>query len=1107
MTACDACGFSNPATMRFCGGCGRGLGTPLDDREIVQSYLRVSSLHRIVAGTEARPLPPATAAGPQRGHVTVLAMAIGGYALLAGTLGREGVYAVLKAVEEVIHGAVEAHAGSVQDMNPDGILAIFGAPVALENSAANAVFAALRMRQEIVALQAKLHMPAPAYLQVSMALHSGTVILGHLTVGSSAAVNAIGEAIRVAKRLREHATRGMIVMSEASRARLEGSAETRLVGQCEVGTDIVDVHELCSLETVPRRFNVSVARGLGRVAGRSGELDQLLATFERVREGVVSIVTVFGEPGIGKSRIVHEFRQRLGNSVRFFEGHASPQTRAVSLGPFVQLVRALAGVTNHDEDAEQVAKLRQVLQASRLESGLSLLAHLLGVPYTGDDLRGLDAAIIGTRTRNLLRMMFEALARTSPLIIFIDDVQWIDSASAALIQDLFDIVAESPILLLFVCRQDHRPPWMGRFGSVEMHLDALTRDATIEVLRDRLGDDADDAVIDVLAGKADGNPLFAEELARFIRAGGQAHNVSGVAGSGVPAVLQELFLPRLGRLSPDARAVLEAACVVGRRCHESVLGHMCSDQDESRFIACLHELEAAELIAGEPGTPDDAVWIFSHSLFQQTVYETLVRARREALHAAAAEAIERVFTRRLQDWAEALGYQWQRAGRAERAAPYLERAAAKNLRLYAIDEADNHYRELFALIEASPGCLSEASFADAVLGFAKVHYHRKDFRSLVALVDRHIGTVEAAGDRRRLSLLLFWLGFAHAMGARFETARTLLRRAHELGEATGDEECIGYALMGLLWIAAFARPEAQDVVEQLADRVLILADKQGDVYLTSKALFALTLYRITRGRNGPARMSAESLLALGHRAQDTRTRAMGLHALAFVDFSDERYDDAIARAEESRRIAPNSLDRLLADAARGMALALSGRGEEGLRVLDDVRRELISGDLLALLLATEIPHGAAMVITGQLREGVRWIEAAMERFSTWGNDAVPAVGHLVLGELYLQLTVRDAKVGIGAVLRNLLFVIPILPRARHYATQHLAQAIELARTNDNPMVLARGLFDLALLVASKDGGVDLARQHLDEASKLARSINAAALLGRIEALQSQLVSR
>lgn len=1106
MTACDACGFSNPATMRFCGGCGRGLGTPLDDHEIVQSYLRVSSLHRIVAGIKARPLPVAPTAGPQRGYVTVLVLAIRGYAMLAGTIGRERVYALLKGVEDVVHEAVEAHAGSVQEMNTDGMLAIFGAPVALENSAANAIFAALRIREQIAALQATLPVPAPAHLDVSMAVHSGTVILGHLTFGSSAALNAIGEAIPVAKRVREHATRGMIVMSEASRARLEGSAETRLVGRCEVGTDIVDVHELCSLETVPRRFNVSVARGLGRMAGRSGELDQLLAAFEGAREGVVSIATVFGEPGIGKTRVVHEFRQRLGQSVRFLEGHASPQTRAVSLGPFVQIVRALAGVTTHDDDAEQVAKLRYVLEGSGAESDLPLLAHLLGAPHTGSDLRGLDAAIIGIRTRTLLRIMFESLARTSRLVIFIDDVQWIDSASEALIQDLFDIVAASPILLLFASRRDHRRPWMGRPGSVEIHLDALTRDAIVEVLRDRLGDDAEDTVIDVLAGKSDGNPLFAEELARFIRAGGQAHDVSSVAGSGVPAVLQELFLPRLGRLSPDARAVLEAACVVGRRCYESVLRHMCSEEDENRFVACLAELEAAELIAGEPGTRD-AVWVFAHSIFQQIVYETLVRTRREALHAAAAEAIERVFARRRQDWAEALAYQWQRAERAERAAPYLEQAAAKNLRLYAIDEAEVHYRQLFALIEATPDCLPDASFADAVLGYARLHYHRKDFRSLVTLVDRHLGTVEAAGDQRRLSLLLFWLGFAHAMGARFGTARTLLRRAHELGEATGDDECIGYALMGLLWVAAFARPEAQDVVEQLAHRVLVLADKRGDVYLTSKTLFALTLYRITRGHNGAARVAADSLVALGQRAQEIRTRAMGLHALAFVDFADEQYDDAIARAEESRRISPDSLDRLLADAARGVALTLSGRGEEGLEVLDNVRRELITGDLLALLLATEIPHGIAMVITGQLGEGVRWIEAAMERFRTWGNDMTLAFGHLVLGELYLRLTVRDAKVGIGAVLRNLLFVIPILPRARHRATQHLAKAMDLARTHDNPLLLARGLFDLALLATSNDGGRDLARQYLHEAGKLARSINAVALLGRIEVLKNELAAR
>jgi class 3 adenylate cyclase/tetratricopeptide (TPR) repeat protein len=1089
--------------MRFCGGCGRSLGAAADDYEVVKSYLRVSSLHRIVAGTAARPSGLALPGTTQRAHVTVLAMVIRGWAALAGTIGRESVYSVLEEVEEAIYGAVETHAGSVQELNPDGALAVFGAPVALENSASNAVLAAMRIKAEIVDLRAKF---ATQGLDISIALHSGTVILGQITVGSTASLNAIGEAITTAKRLREQAAPEAIVISEATRVRLEGSAETRPVGPCEVGGQTVDVHELLALDTVPRRFNTAVARGLGRIAGRTLEIETLLATFGRARPDTASVVTIFGEPGIGKTRLVYEFHQRLGDTVRFLEGNGTQHTRTVSFGPFVEMIRGLAGLTHNDDDGARIAKLRAVLQGADVESGLSLLCNLLGVPHDGDDLRGLDGAIIGTRTRKLFRAIFQALARTSPLVIFVDDIQWIDRVSMALIQELFDEGAPSPILWLFASRADYRPPWMARPGSVAMHLEPLTREATIELLRDRLGDDADGGVIDILAGKADGNPLFAEELARFIREGGRANDVSSVAGSGVPAVLQELFAPRLERLSPDARAVLEAASVVGRGCHQSVLRDMASDEEEGGFLERLHELEAAEMIALEPGT-QETVWTFSHSLFQQTVYETLVKGRREALHAAAAESIERVFAHRLQDWAEALGYQWEHAGRPDRAAPYLERAAAKSLRLYAIDEAGDHYRELFALVEAFPGCLPEAAFADAVLGSARVHYYRKDFRGLISLVSSHLAAVEAAGDQRRLSLLLFWLGFAHAMGARFEEARPLLRRALRLGESLADEECVGYALMGLLWIAAFARPESQDVVEHLADRVLVLSEKHHDVYLMSKTLFALTLYRITRGRNGVARVSAERLLALGQEAQDARTRAMGLHALAFVDFSDERYDDAIRRAEESRRISPDPLDQLLADAARGMALALAGRGEEGLRVLNDVRQQLIAGDLLALLLATEIPHGAAMVVTGQLRQGVRWIQAATERFEAWGNEAVPAFGHLILGELYVQLTLGDAKVGIGAILRNLLFVIPMLPRARSHAIEHLTRAIDLARTNDIPLVLARALFDVALLTSSKGGRVDPARQQLAEARDLARSINATKLLGRIEALQAQLASR
>src|SRR5262249_12836827 len=328
--------------------------------------------------------------------------------------------------------------------------------------------------------------------------------------------------------------------------------------------------------------------------------------------------------------------------------------------------------------------------------------------------------------------------------------------------------------------------------------------------------------------------------------------------------------------------------------------------------------------------------------------------------------------------------------------------------------------------------------------------------------------VEAGGQTRVLSLLLFWLGFAHIFGARAEVARPLLERALALGEALGDPECVGYASMGLTYLYGLKigdRPP--DIVESLAARGLAIAEATGDVYLASKCLLGFWQHAVSGGRYTAARTTAERIIRLGREAGDPRTIGMGLNPLGMVEVYDERYEEAVRHADESLAISPDPLDRLCAEANKGLALALGRRDPAGVEMVAEARHELETGGGTVLLGWFDLPYGVAMIVTGRMADGLRAIEAAMRRFETWGYARGPALGHLVVGEIYLDRALGAERPGGPIVRKNLGFVLSSFPFAARRARQHLDAAVGAAAALGLPAIQARGLLDQAFLLRAR----------------------------------------
>ncbi len=860
------------------------------------------------------------------------------------------------------------------------------------------------------------------------------------------------------------------------------------------------------------RLGAQEPSGLGRrlapFVGRERELALLDARYREAAAGAVQAVDVVGDAGIGKSRLVHELGRRLtGEPVLLVAGHCTAFGGSSPFLPFIEIVRSIFLLEEDDDEAETDRKLERGLDLLGLPAGdaVPLLQLLLGLPPRDAALDALDGETIGARSHALLCDVLRERCRLSPVVLVVDDVHWADTASRECLRRIVTGRERLPLLVVCTARAPHRTDWAGLPDASELRLDPLPDEHCLHVARERLGTaDLPDAVARLILEKAEGNPLFAEEIAGYLLEGGILHRrdgrlalAAGAPAARLPATLQELMIARVDRLDGELRALLEVASVIGRRFPADLLRAATPDGVARR----LDELEALELVVREdPRVRDE--YGFKHVLIQEAVYEALAPGRREALHEAVAGAIERIHEGRLGEWVEALALHYSRTSRADRAVRYLARAGEKSLRVYSLEEAERRFREVIGLLEAAAPGDDEPFLADAVLGWGQVLYYRNDYRALVALLARYRGRLEALGDSRRLSLFCFWLGFAYFLGARFDLAKPLLARARALGQAAADETCVAYACMGLMYAYWVAPGDGEDV-ERLGQRALEVARRVGDLYLASQCLLGLALFDLSRARYAEARALARELLDLGRARRAPRSVAMGLYVLAWAAIQEGRYGEAIDHAEEALRVAPDPADRLMARAARGAALALMGRAREGMEALRQVRAELVEGGYLVLLLGVDVPYGVATVLAGELASGVRWIEAALRRFTAWGTDFERGRAHAVLGDIHLRLLGRDAEVPLRLGLGNLGFVVLTRPLASRKAQRHFEDAARIARAVGIPTLLARSLVGLALVSRAR-GRDDQATAYAEEARRVAEPLGDVVLLERVRAVEAEL---
>jgi class 3 adenylate cyclase/tetratricopeptide (TPR) repeat protein len=586
----------------------------------------------------------------ERKQVTVLFADVSGSMDLAEQEDPEEWRKIMQRFFSILADTVTRFEGTVDKFTGDGIMAIFGAPVAHEDHARRACYAALQMLDDVAEYAAGLRRERGLNFSTRIGINSGEVVAGAIDGGGDSSYTAIGHTVGLAQRMEALAEPGRAYLTESTADLARGYLDLRDLGEFEIkgASRPVQVFELAGVGQARSRLDLARERGFTRFVGREAELTRLGEALSRAGEGEAAAIGVVAEPGIGKSRLYHEFAQRSRTEgVEVFEAQAQAHGKAIPFMPILQMLRSFYGIG--DADPEQTAREkiagRSLLLDPSFADDLPLIFDFLGVP---DPERPVPQMNPEGRQRALADFLCRLVgnpARRKVLVLIVEDLHWIDDGSQTMLHGLIEGMSGTPTLVLVNYRPEHTPPWAGADSFEAIELQPLSLADTAQLLCDLAGEDPSlDGIDEPIHARTGGNPFFIEEIVRELAESGHLEGERGayrlakpIEEAGVPVTVQAVLAARIDRLGTEAKQLLQVASVLGKEVGEEALA-MAAGLDAEAMERALKELIESGFLYEAEMYPQ-RLFAFRHPLTREVAYGTQLASQRAATHAAAARAM------------------------------------------------------------------------------------------------------------------------------------------------------------------------------------------------------------------------------------------------------------------------------------------------------------------------------------------------------------------------------------------------------------------------------------------------------------------------------------
>ena len=796
--ACPSCSTPNQLGAKFCKKCGQRLSGPQAALAVPgprfgppESYTPKHLAEKILTSKSALE--------GERKQVTVLFADLKGSMELLADRDPEEARKLLDPVLERMMEAVHRYEGTVNQVMGDGIMALFGAPLAHEDHGVRACYAALDMQGAIRRYADEVWRTDGVTVKIRVGLNSGEVVVR--AIGSDLRVDytAVGQTTHLAARMEQLATPGTVLLTADTLRLAEGYVTAKPLGPVPVkGLEApLEVYELTGAGPLRSRLHAAAARGLTRFVGREGELEQLREALARAAQGHGQVVAIVGEPGVGKSRLVWEVTHshRVHGWLVLQAGSVS-YGKATSYLPVIDLLKGYFAIEDRDGPrAVQEKVTGKLLTLDRaLEASLPALLSLLDVPTDDPQWPTLDPPQRRRRTLDAVKRLLLRESQQQPLLVVFEDLHWIDSETQALLDALVESLPAARMCLLVNYRPEYQPPWGSRTSYTQLRLDPLPPDHAEALLGALLGADAAlEPLKRTLIARTEGNPFFLEESVRTLVETGALSGERGayrlarpLPSIQVPATVQAVLAARIDRLQPGDKALLQTASVIGKDVPLALLQAM-AEPAAGDLHAAIGRLQGAEFLYEASLFPDPE-YTFKHALTHDVAYGSLLQDRRRALHGRIVATIERLYPDRLAEHIERLAHHAFRGDLWEKAVAYLRQAGAKALARSASREAVAYFEQALAALTHLPETRETREQAiDVRFDLREALFPLAEFGRIDGYLQEAETMARSLDDQRRLGSVLGHMTSQHLVTrASITEARACAEQIHAIGETLAD---------------------------------------------------------------------------------------------------------------------------------------------------------------------------------------------------------------------------------------------------------------------------------------------------------------------------------
>ncbi|HEY5719665.1 MAG TPA: adenylate/guanylate cyclase domain-containing protein, partial [Gammaproteobacteria bacterium] len=769
----------------------------------------------------------------ERKQVTVLFADVKGSMELAEQLDPEEWHRILERFFAILAEGVHRFEGTVNQYTGDGIMALFGAPIAHEDHAQRACYAALHLRDALRGYGDELRVSHGLNFGFRIGMNSGEVVVGRIGDDLRMDYTAQGHTVGLAQRMEALADSRSILLSASTARRVEGFFALRDLGEMRIKgvADAQNVFELEGLGLHRTRLDASRARGLSRFVGRGDELATLETAMQRSLEGTGRVAAVVGEPGVGKSRLCAEFVERCRRqALSVFEAHCPAHGKGIAYLPLLELLRNLFGVTAQDgaREARQKIAGELALLDDAFGDDRAMVLDFLGVADPSTPPLQLDPAVRQQRLFAFLRRLIQRRTEAEPIVLLIDDLHWIDPGSDLFVAQIVEAVGSTRTLLLVNFRPEYEAAWTRKSWVLQLPMAPLGAEALADLVRDWVGSHHSVAALPALIGaRSGGNPFFAEEIVLSLLDSGQLVGSRGhyellasVEALHEPASVQALLAARIDRLVERDKRALYAAAVIGKSFErpllEAIAGLSPGDLD-----AALAALLNAEMIHERSLYPV-AEYSFKHPLTHEVALRAQLGSARRARHAAVASKLGAASAEQLDERAGLLAHHWQEAGEPLQAAGWHVRAA-RWVRASDMAASRRHWEQARALLLPLPESAERARLLLEVYPELINMLDRlgADAAESAAIHREGIEVARQTGSRRAEALIDAAYGWLLSTHRDFPRMIELGRRAVAMAEQEGDVAVETFARFvagrGHLWSGR--PPEALAMLDPVASKV------------------------------------------------------------------------------------------------------------------------------------------------------------------------------------------------------------------------------------------------------------------------------------------------